>query len=469
MISLKPRAAPSATTRAQQVDGHQPPGPSLPAAGDLQRAVGRVLLAHDAAHVAGVRVRVEGDAPRPRIGPHEGAVAAPEHERVERFDLPDVIVDRRHVPALAVEIAALSEPPRECRIDGEALHLLGQRVPRAVPERQAVGPVPDVLGHAARICCDHRYPRLLGLVDDERRVLDPHRGHDDGVHPVEHLAHDVSVAVLVQPLDAIRLPAGKIPSQGLQRVRVLAARAAPDAQERCSGDLSEGPDQIVDPLRRDVRADVAEDEGLAGGSCPAPQAREVEAVVEMDQLAGRDPELVAVPVEEGAGGGVEQVHKLGHFLRVAHAPPDPARPVDDVLLALGRRAPEVAGVAVFGALAVVLAIAGGPQVVRIARMRLHELPAGAHDPEVVQGVDDRDAPRRGLERQRGREVVQVSDMHEVRAEPVEKLGEAPVDAGLPVGVPVARVVDDVQRDPRIIGVGLYAQAEVGGERILLSG
>ena len=393
----------------------------------------------------------------------------PEHERVERFDLPDVILDRRHVPTLAVRIAAPSEPPRERRVVGEALHLCGQCTPRAVPEQQAVDLVTHVLGHAARIRRDHRHPRLLRLVDDQRRVLDPHRGHDDGVHPIEHLSHDVGVAVLGRPLHALRPAARQAPGQCLEGLRALAARPAPDAQKRFACDRPEGADQIVDPLRRDVRADVAEDEGLAGCPRPAPQPRQVEAVVEMDQLAGRDSELVVIPVAEGAGRGDEQVHQLGHLPQMAHAPPDPARPVDGVLLALGRRAPEVAGVAVFGTLAVVLPVAGGPQVLRIARMRLHELPARAHDPEVVQGVHDRDTPRCGLERQRGREVVQVSDVHEVRAETVEEPGEAPVDAGLSVAVPVARVVDDMQRDPRVFGVGFGAQAEIGGKGVLLAG
>ena len=66
-------------------------------------------------------------------------------------------------------------------------------------------------------------------------------------------------------------------------------------------------------------------------------------------------------------------------------------------------------------------------------------------------------------------MVQVSDVHEVRAEAVEEPGEAPVDAGLPVAIPVARVVDNVQRDPRVFGVGLDPQAEVGGEEVLLAG
>ena len=66
-------------------------------------------------------------------------------------------------------------------------------------------------------------------------------------------------------------------------------------------------------------------------------------------------------------------------------------------------------------------------------------------------------------------MVQVSDVHEIRAHAIEHLGEAPIDAGLPVAVPIARVVHDVQRDARVVGVGLGAEPKVGGERILLAG
>ena len=283
---------------ADEVDGHPPAGPPLPPARGLPRTVGRVLLAHDAAHVAGVRIRIEGDPPRTLAGPHPCAVAPLQHPPVETFDRAGVVFDRRDVTAVAECVAPPAETPGEAGVVDEPLHPASEGSMRPVLEQQAVDLVADVFGHAARAGRDHRHPRLLRLVDDERRVLDPHRGDDDGVHPVEHVPHDVLVAILREPLHAGCLPVRKAPGERLQGFRVLASRASPDAQHRLPVHPAEGPDQVVDPLRGDVGADVAEGERLPRRALPAAQPREVEAVVEADQLALRDPELVAIPVAE---------------------------------------------------------------------------------------------------------------------------------------------------------------------------
>jgi hypothetical protein len=61
---------------ADEVDGHEAAGAAFSLAGGLQRAVGGVLFAHDAAEVAGVGVGVEGDPPGSGGGVEAGAVTA---------------------------------------------------------------------------------------------------------------------------------------------------------------------------------------------------------------------------------------------------------------------------------------------------------------------------------------------------------------------------------------------------------
>ena len=59
-------------------------------------------------------------------------------------------------------------------------------------------------------------------------------------------------------------------------------------------------------------------------------------------------------------------------------------------------------------------------------------------------------------------------MNDVRSKAVQRLGKASVDAGVPVAIPVPRVVDDVKRDPSVVGVLFHAHPEVRRKRILLA-
>jgi hypothetical protein len=229
-----------------------------------------------------------------------------------------------------------------------------------------------------------------------------------------------------------RAPAsvGERVGEGLQGGGLLAARAAPDPQASVALHAAEGLDELVDALRGDVRADVSEGEGLVRAAAATYQAGAVEAVVEVDELARREAEFLAIAALEVASRGDEEVDVLDHGSHVLHASADPVGPVRDVTLALVVGAREVAGVAALGALAVVLTVAGGPQIIRVLGVHLHELPAGTHHPVVVQGVDDRDLAAGGLENQRRGEVVEVADVDDVGLDLIEQGLEGLIDAGL---------------------------------------
>ena len=380
-----------------------------------------------------------------------------------------MVPDRRDVPILVEKVAALAEAPGQARIFDETLHPGGERIGRAGPEQQAVDFVADVFGHAAHIGCNRRNPRLLRFVEYEGRILDPYGGNDDGVDPVEHVAHDLPVTVFGEPFHALRLSVRKVPGQGLERLRVLASRAAPDTQDGVSLHAAERANQIVDALRGDMRADIAEDERFFGRSLSPAQPRAIEAVIQVNQFAIRKPEFIAVAVAQIPRRRHEQVHELGHLPQVAHAARDPCGPVADVGFVLVQRAAEMARVTALGAFPIPLSVACGPQFLSVFRKRLHELAARAHRPVVVQGMDHGNGPRRGFEGQAGRKVVQMSDMHDVGANAIEQFGEAPVDLRNAVPIAVARVVDDVKRDAAVVGIPLLAHPVVRRERILLAG
>jgi hypothetical protein len=146
--------------------------------------VGRVLLAHDAAQVAEVRVRVEGDAPRPRGGARAWSVSA--HDPlVELLDVADVRFDVGDVARGAEQVAAEPSVAASPGSSTRRCICCGERGDRAMLEEKAVDLVLDVLGHAADVGRDHRDARLLRLVDHEGRVLDPDRRDDDRVAVVE--------------------------------------------------------------------------------------------------------------------------------------------------------------------------------------------------------------------------------------------------------------------------------------------
>jgi len=67
-------------------------------------------------------------------------------------------------------------------------------------------------------------------------------------------------------------------------------------------------------------------------------------------------------------------------------------------------------------------------------VHLHELAARAHDPVVVERVDDRDFARGGLDEQRRRQVVEVADVDDVGLDPFEQLREALIDPSVAVTV-----------------------------------
>lgn len=63
----------------------------------------------------------------------------------------------------------------------------------------------------------------------------------------------------------------------------------------------------------------------------------------------------------------------------------------------------------------------------------------------------------------------MADVDHLRLDGVEDRREAPVDGGLPVPVPVPRVVDEVETDAGVRRVPLLPQPEVGREAVLLAG
>ncbi len=66
-------------------------------------------------------------------------------------------------------------------------------------------------------------------------------------------------------------------------------------------------------------------------------------------------------------------------------------------------------------------------------------------------------------------MVEVADVNDVGAHVVEHRRETAVDARVAVAVAAARVVDEVQRDARVVGVLLSVHREVRREGVLLAG
>jgi hypothetical protein len=231
-----------------------------------------VLLAHDAAQVAVVGVGVEGDPPGTVLGGGRPAAALAQDAGAQPLDVASVVRHVRHVAAVAEEVAARAEAPSVFRGSRQPSHRLGEALGVAVAEGQPVDFVADELGHTADVRGDDRHARLLRLVDDEWRVLLPYGRHDDRVHPVEDRRHDLLVAVLGEPLNAVRGAVQQPARPVRQSVRVGSARPAPDAQARRARHLGEGLEQHVDALRGDVRSDVAENEVLSQGRARAPRA-----------------------------------------------------------------------------------------------------------------------------------------------------------------------------------------------------
>ena len=448
-----------------QVEGH-PPVLSAAFAFLPER---RVLLAHQAGEVAVVRVGVEGDAPwrRPGLDPRAGGQS--DHAPIEPLDLLDMLLDVRDIPRWTAYVAPRTDPGGVRGVLDHPGHSPGQGSGIPVSEDQPVDPVLDQLSHAACIRGDHRHAGLLRLVDHERRVLHPDRGDYDGVHAVKHLRNDVLVAILGEPLHPGSGAPGKAGRPGLQRVGVLSTRPAPDAQPRVPWHLAERIEELVDPLCGDVRPDITEGEGLSRRAPPATQALEVEAVVQVDQLALRDAEAITISRKEVASRCDEQVHELDYVADMLHPARHPVPPVGHIHLPLLLGSAEVPGIATLGAATVLLPLAGGPEVRGVRRVHLHELAARAHEPVVVERVDDGDGPGRSLHDQGRGEVVQVPDMDNLRPHLLQAARELPVHPGVPVAVPAARHVDQVERYPGIVGIVLLDKRIVGLERVLEAG
>jgi hypothetical protein len=197
--------------------------------------------------------------------------------------------DRGDVAVVIEEIAARAEAAGEGGVVDESLHGGGERDRGAMGEEQAVDFVVYVLGHATGVGGDDGHSGLLGFMDDEGGVFDPDRGYDDGIDPVEDIAHDVGVAIFGEPFDALGGLGGQRACEGLQGRGLLSAGAAPDAEagvalQGVTLQTAKGTDEVVDAFGRDVGADVAEGEGLVGAAGAAGHALAVEAIVEVLQL-----------------------------------------------------------------------------------------------------------------------------------------------------------------------------------------
>jgi hypothetical protein len=295
----------------------------------------------------------------------------------------DVVLDRRDVAAVVEQVSPRPKPPRQLRIIHKPLHRATEVVRLPVLEQQAVDLVLHVLAHAAVRRSDDRNAGLLRLMDHERRVLRPDRGHDDGVDSIEHVGHDLLVAVLGEPLDPRARVAGEPAGQRPQRDGVLAVGAAPDAEPGRPAQATERLEQVMDALGRDVGPDVAEGERLTGDSLPPAEARAIETVVQVDDLRGRQAEVANEAVTQVARGCDEHVDQLRDRANVGHPLLHPVGPGADVLVVGTWIAREVACVASLGALPIVLAVARGPKILRVRREHLHELPARAHQPVVM--------------------------------------------------------------------------------------
>ena len=253
IISRRGVPSDSGQNAAYQPDVHAALGQSGAEPVRLRRAVRRVVLAHDAAQVAVVRVSVEGDAPRPRFHGGRcsggGCTGLRRHRPfLSRINLAYISSTARAwarisgaLPSRRLQVAPVAQPPRQLGVIGQSLHLPGQRSGIAVREEQPVLLVADVLCHAAVVGGDDRDAGLLRLVDDQRRVLGPDGRHHDGVASVEHVRHDVLVAVLAHPLDALPGGSGQIAGQRLETGRFHAPVTPPDAQAGIAGQPAEGP------------------------------------------------------------------------------------------------------------------------------------------------------------------------------------------------------------------------------------
>jgi hypothetical protein len=65
-------------------------------------------------------------------------------------------------------------------------------------------------------------------------------------------------------------------------------------------------------------------------------------------------------------------------------------------------------------------------------------------------------------------MVEVTNVHDVWLHALEQLAKTLVDVGRAVPIFESSVVDDVDRDPRIILIALDAESEVGSKRVFLT-
>lgn len=181
-----------------------------------------------------------------------------------------------------------------------------------------------------------------------------------------------------------------------------------------------------------------------------------------------DTERVAISSKEVLRWRDEEIDQFADRPHMAHAAGDPVGPVPKVGRAFLRRPREVSGIASLGALAVFLPVASCPDIRGIRRMHLHELPARAHQPVVVKCEDGWNLPMRRDFHQRGREMVQVADVHDVGVELVQHLPESGVNLGVSIPVAYSGHVHQPESDTFIIGIRLVAYRVVRCERVLLS-
>ena len=224
---------------------------------------------------------------------------------------------------------------------------------------------------------------------------------------------------------------------------------------------------MVYTLRRYVRSDVSECERLTPCSAAALHALPVESIVEVRQLTVRDPEVVPEPAQKVHRGCDEHVDGVAHFPDVCHPPTHPVSPVGGVRLVLLLAAREVTHVAANSAFPVVLPVAYGPDVRWVGRIHLDELAPGTHQPVVVEREDDRYPPLFRLKHERGREMIQVADMHDLRTNVVQQAAKRVVDCCVAVAVTRSRHVDEVKRDAVVGRVGLLLRCVLGKEGVLL--
>ena len=261
--------------------------------------------------------------------------------------------------------------------------------------------VPDVLSHPPVVSGDDRDPGLQRLVDDERGVLGPDGRHHDSVTAVEHIRNDIRVAVLVQPPDTLFGVPGQPVCQRFQALGIRTPVPSPDAEATIPGHAAESLDEVVDSLGGYVRPNIAEGEGLSVATLSVHQSFAAETVVQVRKSLRGETELVAEAPQQVLRGRDELRYGLAYLTNVKHAPFHPRAPVGNIGLKIFRSPGEVARVALPGALAVLLPVTERPYTGGIGGTHLDELAAGTHEPEVVQGEDDRYTPVARFEDERG--------------------------------------------------------------------